>query len=147
MESSLPQSLGMPERLPQAWLPCTGGAHTSEPEAGSRQLISSQDTGTDLDLSLFSGLLPSCWGNRICSLGYTLPLWTPGTYSQCHPSSPRSRFQLHQGPLYSVTDCNPLQNPELFLRLWDSNPLVMFRDHRLDSPKHTFPRYQLPSQV
>jgi len=96
--SSLPQSLGMPERLPQAWLPCTGGAHTSEPEAGSRQLISSQDTGTDLDLSLFSGLLPSCWGNKICSLGYTLSLWTPGTYSQCHPFSPRSRFQLHQGP-------------------------------------------------
>lgn len=61
------------------------------------------------------------------------------------PPGPDSSFI--RDPLYSVTNCNPLQNPELFLRLWDSNPLVMFRDHRLDSPKHTFPRYQLPSQV
>lgn len=97
--SSLPQLLG---RLSQAWLPCTGGVNTSETEDSSRQLISSQDTGTDLDLSLFSGLLHSCQGNRIYSLGYRPPVCIPGTHSQCHTSSPSSRFQLHQGlPLLS----------------------------------------------
>lgn len=70
--ASLPQPLGMPERLPQARLPCTGGVSTSAPEASCTQLTS-QDTGADLDLSLVSGLLHSCWGNRICSLATDCP--------------------------------------------------------------------------
>lgn len=102
--SSLPQPLDFAsaKRFSQVWLPCTGGVHTSEPEASSRQLISSQDRGTDLDLSFFSGLLRSLLEGAGVPLTGKHP-WVQGFF----PSPDRFRAKLarvrgRQAPLSTV---------------------------------------------
>lgn len=64
----------------QAGLPCTGAA--SELRVRSREPISSQARGADLDLPLFSGLPPSCGAEVTHELGRRQRL--PGTCGQGH---------------------------------------------------------------